>query len=218
MSARAQDLTGRRFGRLTVLRRAEGAPGIARWICRCDCGNESRSRADRLREGRAQSCGCRRADFMPAFSRASVKHGETSATGKSPEYHAWQAMQERCRPDHASHSCYFDRGIRVCARWQASFVDFLADVGRRPAAGYSLDRIDNDRGYEPGNVRWATAAQQARNTRRNVWVEHEGKRMVLADLAKLTGIKAQVLGDRLRRGVPVEKLAEVPAKRRGLLG
>ena len=95
-----------------------------------------------------------------------VRHGESTRTRRTPENAAWQNMKARClRPSHPQYRHYGGRGISVCPQWM-TFEGFLADVGRRPTAGHSLERIDNDRGYEPNNVRWATRSEQMQNTRR----------------------------------------------------
>lgn len=95
-----------------------------------------------------------------------VRHGESTRTSRTPENVAWQNMKARCsRPSHPQYHNYGGRGISVCDQWM-TFEGFLADVGRRPGSGYSLERVDNDKGYEPGNVRWATRVERMRNTRR----------------------------------------------------
>jgi hypothetical protein len=113
----------------------------------------------------------------------------------TPEYQAWLAMQKRCavKNGHPDYSTYVERGIRVCREWERSFESFLSHIGPRPSPRHSVDRIDNDRGYEPGNVRWATPSEQLRNTRR----QHGGH----SDAAKLC---MQVFVD---RGVRVTHLA-----------
>src|SRR5689334_10623070 len=107
-------------------------------------------------------------------------HGE-SCKG-SPEYHIWKAMKERClNPNNAAYHNYGGRGITVCTEWAEFYPAFLRDVGRRPARGYTLDRIDNDKGYEPGNVEWRTAREQARNRRTNISVIYNGQTLLLMD-------------------------------------
>lgn len=118
-------------------------------------------------------------------------HGDSG----SPEYKAWRGMSIRCaRSDYAS------RGITVCQEWRLSYIAFRAHVGKRPANKYSLDRIDNDGNYEPGNVRWATAQEQQRNTRQNVPVSLHGTSRTIAEWAETLGLKYATIRGRLLRG------------------
>lgn len=153
------DLTGMTFGRLTAVSRVgSSTSGYALWECVCECGTVKVVASAQLRSGRTRSCGCLVRD---AVSEARTVHGMSH----SVEYQAWSAMRSRClNPNHSNYPDYGGRGITVCDRWRDSFVAFYEDVGRRPP-GHSLDRIDNDGNYEPGNVRWATAQEQAMNRR-----------------------------------------------------
>lgn len=162
------DLSGRIFGRLTVLHRnGTGAWGRAKWLCRCSCGNKCIVESRCFNRGITTSCGCARNELIRSHPHT-LRHGESRPGRRSTEYEAWANMKGRCfcktRPDYRD---YGGRGITVCKRWRHSFEKFLADMGRKPSPRYSLDRYpNNDGNYEPGNCRWAAAAQQAANRRK----------------------------------------------------
>jgi hypothetical protein len=123
------------------------------------------------------------------------------------EYRAWWNMLRRCTdPKCGSWKHYGGRGITVCARWTDSFENFLSDVSPRPCRGYSLDRIDNDGNYEPGNVRWATPYEQSTNRRNNRWLEAQGARRTMAEWARVLGVDPGALSWRLRAGASLEDL------------
>ena len=139
------------------------------------------------------------------------KHGHATDGAVSPEYQAWLNMRARCdgRSDSARRH-YVARGITVCDRWATSFEAFLADVGPRPSPEHSIDRIDNEGNYEPGNVRWATRTEQARNTRTTRIVEVNGVRASMAEWAERTGISLASIYDRISRGWSVERAVSTP--------
>lgn len=119
------------------------------------------------------------------MSRRGPQHGMS----RTPEYRAWCNLVQRCtNPANPRFADYGGRGISVCTRWRESFPAFLEDMGPRPSASHLIDRIDNDRGYEPGNCRWTTMREQARNKRSNVVLEFEGERVILADLRARFGV------------------------------
>lgn len=150
-------LIGQRFGQLLVLRRAGRTKGRqTRWLCQCDCGKETVVVRGNLTTGHTQSCGCLHA----------TAGGEGRGAGTTPEYVAWRAAINRCEnKKDKKYPDYGGRGIRVWSGWRGDYMAFLGHVGRRPSADHSLDRIDNSKGYEPGNVRWATKIEQASNRR-----------------------------------------------------
>lgn len=124
-------------------------------------------------------------------------------------------MIQRCQTKSLSvYPIYGGRGIKVCSRWRNSFDKFISDMGIRPRAGMSIDRIDPNGDYEPGNCRWATQETQANNTRRNRFIEFDGKRLTISQWARTMGIKKRTLHGRIYlRGWSVEKALTTPAKK-----
>ena len=156
------DLKGKRFGRLTILKRVEnGKWGHTRWLCECDCGNIIEVVGYYLITGHTQSCGCLRKEIVRVRS---LKHGHAKPEAHTKTYQAWQNMLNRCNnPKAEGYKNWGGRGITVCERWN-KFENFLQDMGEVPE-GLTIDRKDNDGNYEPSNCKWATNKEQVRNNR-----------------------------------------------------
>lgn len=156
--------SGMRFGRLVVLSAGPKKGHSLTFICQCDCGQQRTVRKEHLLGGRQVSCGCWR--DQNTIARSTI-HGESAGGKPTPEFVAWCAAKDRCsNPNNAKFADYGGRGIAMCDEWRDDYPAFLAYVGRKPSPKHSLDRIDVGRGYEPGNVRWATAREQRINQRR----------------------------------------------------
>ncbi len=188
------DVSNRKFGRLTALclLRHTGPKGQRIWHCMCECGKEINTRQCGLMSGNTKSCGCSR-------RRHNASHTKT--------YFVWRSMISRCyQPSSQVFHLYGARGIRVCRRWR-KFENFLYDMGKAPS-GFSLDRIDNNRGYNKKNCRWASQLQQCGNMRTNHMITYRGRTLHASGWARSLGIKVPTIFARLRRGLPIKRVLE----------
>ena len=204
------DLTGKKFGRLTVKSlKCVNERSRTVWNCLCECGKETQADSGNLSQGNIRSCGCLAIEVTKARF---TTHGCSGGKAKPPtrEYSSWRGMLKRCNnPKHEAYKNYGGRGISVCERWN-SFENFLKDMGERPD-GYFLDRIDNDGGYSPENCRWVSIAESGRNKRCCIYVDFKGKRMLLMQFCKEQGVAYQTIYDRIfTNGWPVEKALSTP--------
>lgn len=175
----------------------------------CDCGGTKVLRPNNLTNGKTSSCGCLKHQMM---SERRLRHGESSWFGATKEYQLWKAMRQRCEnPKHIAYPHYGGRGIRVFSAWRKSFKAFLADVGRAPSPQHSIDRINVDGHYEPGNVRWATSSEQARNRTTTRRIEWAGASRTPAEWDAVLGLRRGTTAQRLRIGWTVERTLTTPA-------
>lgn len=191
------DITGKRFGRLVAVKFVPDDSEFSKFECVCDCGKTVIVMAQSLNRGATVSCGCYGSDKRRAEKTI---HGEAGNKTRSRAYSSWANMMMRCEwGGHPSYAKYGAKGIRVCERWH-SFEKFKADMGERPK-GTSIDRIDNNKGYEPGNCRWATRLEQALNTSRTIVVLYKGRKIPAFTLCDDLGISKKALRARaFRRG------------------
>lgn len=212
---------GLRYGRLTVIAEAEPARNHQRrWLCRCDCGTEKVVQGSNLQSGGTRSCGCLLRENM---SERTKTHGDTSyqcggrCVRRTTEYTAWAQMKQRCyNPADSKYARYGGRGIRVCDEWRHDFSAFLAHIGRKPNPKYSIDRMNNDGDYEPGNVRWSTRSEQQQNRANTRTVVVDGNKIPIAALARRCGIERRVLARRiLDLGWSIERAMTTPLGPRG---
>jgi hypothetical protein len=223
-----KDLSGQRFGRLLVIERdSEGTRwGSARWRCQCDCGVLLTVGSSLLLQGTTSSCGCLRRELGVRMGRSSKKHGESSnneGVATTPEYRAWDAMKSRClNPKSRSYPHYGGRGVKIHPTWVDSYTTFLSDVGRRPSPDMSIDRINNNGNYEPGNVRWATRSQQNANKRqlgrkKRSFHEIDGVRKPISEWLLEYGISNSAFRKRVANGMTkTEAICAPIANRCGL--
>jgi hypothetical protein len=183
-----------------TIREVEPHGQYRRFEVRCDCGTVKIVRLGDMRSGSTVSCGCWRDE--KAVADATI-HGERF----TPEYEAWAQMNSRCsNPNHRQWHRYGGRGIKVCDEWKDDFLAFLAHAGKRPSPEHSIDRIDNDGDYRPGNVRWATRKEQCRNKGNNTWINYKGERRLVIDVCEELGLSYQAIMKRRSTCVPDDLL------------
>jgi len=191
------NLTGQRFGRLVAVELAHRDDKyVSYWKCQCDCGKTKIIVLNSLRSGRTKSCGCL---HIESARERITKHGKS----KTAEYGIWANIKSRCAGDHHR---YGGRGISMAPEWVDNFPAFLAYVGPRPSEKHSIDRINYDGNYEPGNVRWATDEEQANNKSSNHLLTKDGITKNLTQWSNELGLSQQAIRNRINEGWPEEKV------------
>lgn len=205
-----EDLTGRKFGRLTVLERTENKGGQTMWLCECECGTQKIVRASHLKTGAIQSCGCLMREML-------CKRNTTHGGRKTRLYGIWHGMKDRCYdPSHNRYEHYGLRGIVVCDEWLHSFEafrDWAIANGydeAAPRGTQTIERINLDGNYCPDNCRWATAEEQANNKSNNHFLTYNGRTQTTAQWAKEVGLKRTTLEYRVKHGWSVERALTEP--------
>lgn len=189
------DIAGKTYGMLTAIRKShQNTEHRWAWLCLCECGGFTTAFKNQLDLGGKKSCGC-------LVSRPNLTHGRRS----HKNYSSWKSMLGRClNAGNQDYALYGGRGIGVCERWR-DINNFIADMGEKPD-GLSIDRINNEGNYEPGNCRWATTAQQADNTRNTIYLSLNGSRKTLTEWAREMGTPRQTMYMRYYRGASVEAI------------
>ena len=177
----AEDLRGSAFNRLTVMERDTTKARRPHWMCRCDCGSLVSVASCDLKSGHTKSCGCWNAEDK-------VTSNTTHGYSRTPTYISWTNMRNRCtKPSDKRYSSYGGRGIKVCESWMNSFEEFLSDMGEKPK-GMTLERIDVNGNYEPGNCKWATPKEQANNWRKSLRADYKGESFTAMQLSEMLGV------------------------------
>src|SRR5882724_894990 len=201
MPAKKTILPGTRFTRFIVIQFHNRIRGTAQYLCKCDCGNERLIWQHNLTSGASRSCGCLR-DSISAVQ--SITHGHSINGQISKEYMSWSRAKARCLNENSERfKDYGGRGIRMCERWLISFENFLLDMGPCPE-GFSIERLNNDGNYEPGNCCWADRITQGNNKRNNVKLNYNGQLFTVPQLARLASLKPETLRKRMERGWSLE--------------
>ena len=212
LSVRTVNLLGQQFGRLSIVAFHAYIHQAAHWKALCDCGTFITCSASMLRSGHTKSCGCLRREIVSKLSTArGAARILVPGKPKMPEYAVWRAMVRRCHNPHdAAFKNYGARGILVCEAWRHNYLAFLADMGERHSAAYSIERVNNDGNYCPENCIWATSKAQAQNTRHNRFITYEGVTLTIGEWARRLDTSDGTIRYRLRQGWSLEKALTTP--------
>lgn len=201
------DLTGQKFGRLTVIEKNGHKGEKIAWLCKCDCGNYVTVTGTGLKSGNTKSCGCLKKEIV---SKIKTKHGDANTR----LYQAWQNMKNRVNnPNQTEYKNYGGRGIKICAEWYSyeNFRDWSLSNGYDDTL--TLDRINVNGNYSPENCRWVGKIVQANNKTNNHFLTYNGKTQTLTQWEKETGIRRQTIDDRIKSGWSVKDALNTPVEK-----
>jgi hypothetical protein len=214
-----KNLLGKRFGRLIPVKYINNDKhGKARWLCLCDCGKQTIVSSNHLVSGRTKSCGCLNIEKIIQRNKLlKFKHGHCVGNKESKIHHTWRSIRDRCNnPNTRNYKDYGGRGIKVCKRWndkKDGFRNFLEDVKTIPK-GKEIDRINNNKGYNPKNFRIVTSKENCRNKRNNHLIPFNNRNLTMVEWSEITGISREVIGWRLKNGWSVKKALLTPVRKR----
>lgn len=201
MSGKLKDITGERYGKLTVIKFSRMVGKHSYWLCKCECGNEHIARSDCLKRGYIKSCGC----------LVKENHPKTHGQARTRLYRIYYAMKQRCyNSNNSNYNRYGGRGIKVCSEWLHDFKTFYDWALKN---GYdenlTIDRINFDGNYEPNNCRWITQHEQARNTSRNTHITINGETRLLVEWCEKYGVNMATACHRIKRNLPIKKVFNI---------
>lgn len=206
------DLTGQKFGKLTVISEAPKRGKHCHWNCVCECGNKRVVRTNNLRMGTSKSCGC----VNPRnFNTDRVLDPRTGKMVRPDGYHSWKAIQSRCyTKSNLSYADYGGRGITVCDRWRGpgGLANFLSDMGTKPTPLHSVERVNPNGNYCPENCVWADKTEQSNNRRGLNWITHNGRTMTITQWNRELGLAEGGIEFRLRRGWSIHEAISTPRR------
>jgi hypothetical protein len=207
---RVIDLSGKRFGRLSVLMYSHSFNRRKYWVCKCDCGKDVLSYTNLLLSGKVRSCGCLAIELK---LKRSLKHGLATKNRTTSDYDIWCHIKARCfNKNEKSYKHYGGRGITMCDEWKNDFYAFYSYMGARPSNIHTVDRINTNGNYEPGNCRWATQKEQQNNRRNNHIIEYDGVSLTISQWSEKINIKQPTIRRRLKMNWSAEKTLLTPLK------
>lgn len=196
-----EDLTGQKFGRLTVVSYA-GFKVRHCWLCECNCGNKIVTRGNSLKTGNTESCGCIGKERIIECSR-------THGMAHTAEYHIWLGIKKRCYNRNSQYyKDYGDRGIIVCDKWLESFLNFYEDMGERPSKLHSIERINNNGNYCSENCKWAIATEQANNKRNNRYITYQNRKMTVPQWSRELNVNPTSMYAKVYKGLSDDNIIE----------